>query len=464
MSQSTSPQLINVFNYIPLLPVYIDANDPLFPVLDSLDVSSLLPIIETVVVPAFDGIGPADMEEHADGWFCPPDEHKVKISRAYAVIRDIIYFGFNKVLAEDFQSNALSDERMLEVLELASEDSLLSRALHRCISYIPAFKDDNWPTRAEAFSHARTNLLYLNRLIGCLTAIVKVSLEEGIAHRWDFGADETWNAFDFLHAVSPGLIRYEAERRQMTVSDLKESFDAYLPLQGSPSVLNSPREDTPFPDLFDYAISRECPPTVTPDSSESDIDLLSLRCQPSMSREELDRMDEMFYHPDKLDFRWIDELSSGSELEVLAEYGPEELEAAEGSIVEEPTYSWSHMSDFDDLEIATATRLSHEAYRHDPLGLIGPEEYFRRLEDNVPMSFENYSGILDDEDAFYSDAESSSSDTTYSPNRNFASTGTSNSDLSLLTDDSDDEVILAMSPFGRRTRRNERTQQYGWDV
>ncbi len=67
-----------VFNDIPLLLINFNANNPLFPVLESLTTSSLLPIIENVVVPVFDGIGLTDMVERADGWFCPPDKHKSK--------------------------------------------------------------------------------------------------------------------------------------------------------------------------------------------------------------------------------------------------------------------------------------------------------------------------------------------------------------------------------------------------
>ncbi|KAF9007258.1 hypothetical protein BDZ89DRAFT_1144575 [Hymenopellis radicata] len=463
MSQPT-PTYINVFSEVPLLPSHIDATDPLFPVLDDLKTSSLLPIVEKLVVPAFDAIGIADMIRRADGRFCPPEEHKTKVIHAHAVVRDGIYYGFNKVLAEDVQSEALSEGQMLEFLEQASETSTLAKALHRGISYIPAFQDDAWPTQAEAFAHVRTNLLYLNRLIGCLTAMIKVSMEEGIAYRWNYGADETWDAFDFLSTVSPGLIQYEAARCQMTVLELKESYHNHRAWEGFSPKLGLFPDNTNSFGLFQPDTSCGCSSAPTPNGSTEDLDALSTLCQPSMSREELDRMDEMFYHPDKLDFRWIDELTSDSELEVLEEYDPEQLYLREERTLEESEVnrdSWPHVADFDKLEMATATRLSNESYQHDSLGLIGPEEYLQRLDDNIPMSLANYSGFLDDENSFYppflatedSDSESLSSELTYLPN----------SDLDLLTDDSDDEVILAMRPFGRRLRRGERYRHGEWD-
>ncbi len=108
-----------------------------------------------------------------------------------------------------------------------------------------------------------------------------------------------------------------------------------------------------------------------------------------------------------------------------------------------------------------AMQLLNETYQHDPLGLIGPEEYFNCLEDNIPMSLEGYSNFPDDENTFFpqflaeedSDSNSLSSEHTYFPSPRFHRTNSSNSDLDLLTDDSDSEVIQAMAPFGRRTQR-----------
>ncbi|KAF8912521.1 hypothetical protein CPB85DRAFT_1252618 [Mucidula mucida] len=186
-----------------------------------------------------------------------------------------------------------------------------------------------------------------------------------------------------------------------------------------------------------------------------------------MSCKELDRMNKMFYHPNRLDFCWIDDLSSETELEVLAEYGQGECEATEDHHAEESVNSWSHVADFDELEIAMATRLSNKTYQHNPLGLIGPEEYFNRLEDNISMSLEGYSNFPNDESTFFpqflveedSDSDSLSSECTYFPSPHFHRTNSSNSDLDLLTDDSGSEVIRAMAPFGHRTQTARRCRR-----
>ncbi len=123
------------------------------------------------------------------------------------------------------------------------------------------------------------NLLYLNRLIGCLTAIVKVLLEEGIAHRWNFEVDETWDALDFLSAVSPGLLCYEAERRRTTVLELKESLSGYRPWEGFSSTPDFSPNDTQISNPFRADYVCQCLSTPTPSNSNENLGMYPFASQ-----------------------------------------------------------------------------------------------------------------------------------------------------------------------------------------
>ncbi|KAF9027998.1 hypothetical protein BDZ89DRAFT_1133820 [Hymenopellis radicata] len=223
MSQSTSP-IDFVSENVMLKPLLLDNRDPLFPILSVLLSSSLLTVIEILVVPGIHALDAADIIELADGSFAGPDEFKFQTLMAFLVLRDSIYYGFNNVLTEDVRSPRLTDEMMLEVLQFTAKGSVLAETLYHCISYIPGFYRATWATRAEALAHERRIQLYLRRLITILGALLKVSLEDGIADRWNFGACDGWSCYDFLEAVSPGFIQLEAERRGLSLSALRQTY------------------------------------------------------------------------------------------------------------------------------------------------------------------------------------------------------------------------------------------------
>ncbi|KAF9001420.1 hypothetical protein BDZ89DRAFT_1081809 [Hymenopellis radicata] len=269
---------------------------------------------------------------------------------AFLVLRDSIYYGFNNVLTEDVRSPRLSDEMMLEVLQFTAEGSVLAETLYHCISYIPAFYRATWETRAEALAHERRIQLYLRRLITILGALLKVSLEEGIADRWNFGACDGWSCYDFLEAVSPGFIQLEAERRGLSISALRQTYGWHYD------------EDSP---LFFWDYER----WESNDSEDGDAW--------SMQNEAAETTDQ-FYD------------DSDDEVEVLAEWSPNiernpDLEAVETMVfdekeLEDHTDSWQHVASVEDLAYLTAIERSIEDEEAAALGLVNQFNYFLRLD------------------------------------------------------------------------------------
>ncbi|KAF9004149.1 hypothetical protein BDZ89DRAFT_1080672 [Hymenopellis radicata] len=448
MSQSTPTPIHPFPEAIRLVQIALDPSDPLHSLLNALQTASLLILLQFLVVPGFFVISTENIVELSDGHFTIDQDLRLRSLTAYLILRDAIYYGFNNVLGKELVSPQLPDALMLEILEFGADESLLCQTLYRCISYIPAFHSATWATQAEALAHGRTVQLYLGRLASILGAMVQISLDEGLAHLWDFGACDGWTAFEFLASAAPSFIALEAEMRGISVDELKDRYEWRAEVEASrffwekeSLIVTADHEDYPNSSDTESEVFAE-----SPSSEVLDEDSWSIEAHAAFSEHDLDTHDPCYFRPD------VDYSSDNREDELVNfedEAFVQRFERALGLDRPDTPLSWNHVSDVEQLDTETAMQLSRDEQMLSPLGLTGQLEMFRRLDENLPPRSALFVTDSDDENyfgnAYDADLEYSSD---YSSDHSDSSSVFS--EASIYTNASDDAVVLSLAPFGRR--------------